>query len=614
MRSLLPLTAALTLLAPLAFAAPEAVPDSGRALTIYNQNFAVVRQTVPLDLKAGVNHVTVSDITYHLEPDSVVLRDPSGKRTLQIREQNYRADPISQELLLSLYEGQTIDFQVQHGDQTSVVSGKIIRSGYVPHTEAYSTFGYQYQQAQQGYAYGAAGQPIIEVAGKLQFSLPGIPLFPALSDDSILQPTLDWQIVTDRAGPLSAELAYITGGMTWKADYNVVSPEVGDMLDLTGWVTLDNETGKTFENAHIKLMAGDVSKLQAQEQNTFRYRSAALASLPDLGTPTVTEKAFDEYHLYSLANPTTLRDREIKQVEFTRAANVASKVIYVYDGVQIDPNQYNGWDYNNIRNQPPPPLPPDGPPGINTWPYPSLPLPSDSSGAGWINLEGDVYKTWRGLWAKQTPLSAPGSPFQDGRSIEHVYTDPNGRLFFLTRPAGQYALVSWQPPVSDAPHAPSVQVISCALDSVSLRFTSASAVPHKILWRINDGEWKHLPGTGTVRLTDLPHGNYRVEAQAVDDLLQVSPQPAVAVFSIRPASAGQIERWVQTLVSGTDDAREQAAAGLVKQGAPALPALQAARPGASEAAEWWLEAVTAQIAPMSAGGQTWAGTAGPAPN
>ena len=322
-------------------------PD--RALTIYNQNFAVVRQTVPLDLKAGLNHVTVSDITYHLEPDSVVLRDPSGKRTLQIREQNYRADPVSQELLLSLYEGKTIDFQVQHADQTSIVSGKIIRSGYVPHTDAYEGFGVPYQYPQ--YPNGAGGQPIIEVGGRLQFTLPGTPLFPGLPDDSILKPALDWQLVTDKAGPLNAELAYVTGGLTWKAAYNVVSPEVGDTLDLTAWVTMDNESGRTFENARIKLMAGDVSKIQNQ-QPYIRSVFAASADAFSMNQPAVTEKTFDEYHLYTLANPTTLRDREIKQVEFAHAANVPSTTVYVYDGLQIDPNQYNGWNYDNIRNQP----------------------------------------------------------------------------------------------------------------------------------------------------------------------------------------------------------------------------------------------------------------------
>ncbi|MEI9999569.1 MAG: hypothetical protein WDO13_10590 [Verrucomicrobiota bacterium] len=82
------------------------------ALTIYNQDFAVVRDTVPLDLKAGVNDVSFAGTTAHLEPDSVILRDPDGKTGLQILEQNYRNDPVSQELLLSLFEGKTIDFLV----------------------------------------------------------------------------------------------------------------------------------------------------------------------------------------------------------------------------------------------------------------------------------------------------------------------------------------------------------------------------------------------------------------------------------------------------------------------------------------------------------------------
>src|SRR5471030_1572305 len=83
------------------------------ALTIYNQNFAVVRDTVPLDLKDGVTDVSFADTTAHLEPDSVILRDPTGKLKLQILEQNYRNDPVSQELLLSLFEGKTIDFLVK---------------------------------------------------------------------------------------------------------------------------------------------------------------------------------------------------------------------------------------------------------------------------------------------------------------------------------------------------------------------------------------------------------------------------------------------------------------------------------------------------------------------
>jgi hypothetical protein len=336
---------ALTGWAALALAAPAVPPGTGggHALTIYNQNFAVVRETVPLTLTAGVNHLTFSDITAHVEPDSVVLRDPAGLRTLQVLEQNYRADPISQDLLLNRYEGQTIDFQVTHGDKTEIVRGKIIRSAYVPHANAYS-YGQSYYGGQMGYASGGAGQPLIEVNGRLQFMLPGLPLFPALGDDAILKPTLDWTVQTDRAGPLNAELAYITEGMTWKADYNLVSPEAGNALDMVGWVTMDNQSGKTFDNARIKLMAGDVSKIQPQNQ--YGGGGFGGGGYPGGGgQPPVTEKAFDEYHLYTLQRPATLRDRETKQVEFVHAQGIPSQVIYVYDGASLDASQYNYNDW-----------------------------------------------------------------------------------------------------------------------------------------------------------------------------------------------------------------------------------------------------------------------------
>jgi hypothetical protein len=159
------------------------------ALTIYNQNFAVVRDSVPLDLKQGVNNIRFTETTAHLEPDSVVLRDASGKTNLQILEQNYRNDPVSQELLLSLFEGRTIDFLVLEPNKpNTIVQGKIVRSGYARHSqEAMQRYGQRYAMAQSSMAYhnGGMTQPIIEVDGKLRFSLPGQPLFPPLGDDTI---------------------------------------------------------------------------------------------------------------------------------------------------------------------------------------------------------------------------------------------------------------------------------------------------------------------------------------------------------------------------------------------------------------------------------------------
>ncbi len=115
------------------------------------------------------------------------------------------------------------------------------------------------------YATGATGQPIIEVDKKLRFSLPGRPLFPSLTDDTILKPTIYWLLQADKKARFDAELSYITGGMSWEADYSMLAQEKGDAIQVIGWVTMDNQSGKTFDNARIKLMAGDVSKIQQQE-------------------------------------------------------------------------------------------------------------------------------------------------------------------------------------------------------------------------------------------------------------------------------------------------------------------------------------------------------------
>jgi hypothetical protein len=304
------------------------------ALTIYNQDFAVVRDTVPLDLKSGPNAMVYSGATAQVEPDSVILRDPTGKHLLQILEQNYRNDPVSEPLLLSLFEGKTIDFQtIRMKDNTQVreiIPGKIVRSGFVPG--------------------GTSGQPIIEVNGKLQFTLPGEPLFPDLGNDTILKPAFNWLLQSDTPGKFDAEVGYITGGFDWSASYNLVSPEKGDLVDLVGWITMNNNSGKTFEDAKIKLMAGDVNKIQPPMQmDRMRMNAPRAKALGAMNEAAVTEKAFDEFHLYSIARPTTLHDHETKQVEFVHAEKMFAPTIYVYDGAAG--YQFYGLNYDRGYGQ-----------------------------------------------------------------------------------------------------------------------------------------------------------------------------------------------------------------------------------------------------------------------
>jgi hypothetical protein len=322
------------------------------ALTIYNQSFAVARTSIDLDLHPGLNEITTTRVTSMLEPDSVVLRDPANKHAVQVVEQNYDAGVVNQQWLLEKYEGKTIDFQVATSQGIQTVQGKIIRAGGGSGQPSYGPQG-QYIAPQ-------IAQPLIEVDSKMQFQLPGLPLFPSATDGLLLKPTLRWQIHSDSAAHVAAELAYITGGFDWSATYNVVAPNNSDVtgnekVDFIGWVTIHNHSGTEFPQARIKLMAGDVAKVQ-QYGFAGGYGMARQAVMVSASAiPEVTQKAFDDFHLYDLNRTVTLRDGETKQIQFIDAANVSMRRTYVYDGLggQVQPvyagnvNQNQGYGLDN---------------------------------------------------------------------------------------------------------------------------------------------------------------------------------------------------------------------------------------------------------------------------
>ena len=307
---------------------PLAAFAAGPQVTIYNDGFATVKEDRTLALAEGVSEVRVTDMSRQLEPDSVMLRELSAEPFgVQILEQSFVNDPLTEGLLLYQMEGKTLRFEEKREDGTVKEHvGQLVRSGYVPG--------------------GGSEQPIVEEEGAVRFSLPGQPVFEGIDPNAFLKPSLVWQLASKKAGECPIEVAYVTAGMSWEATYNLVMPaEGGDVFDFSGWISLRNDTGKDFVDAAVKLIAGDVQKVEQPVPRMPKRMVFAAAAEAEFDMP--EERAFDEFHLYTLPRPVRVRNNELKQVEFLRAPGVKGSRYYVYNplvgygyygGVQTDPD------------------------------------------------------------------------------------------------------------------------------------------------------------------------------------------------------------------------------------------------------------------------------------
>ncbi len=164
-----------------------------------NAGFAVVRDTVPLVLQQGNNDILAPLVSPMLDPASVILRDPTGKFDFRILLQKFRADALTEQSMLTRFEGQTIPFQVKEGDKVREVMGKIVRAGY---------------WNRSGSSVDQTSAPIIEIEGRYMFTAPGTPIFPKLPEGEILKPELRWKIAAAKPGKVDAELIYMTDGLS----------------------------------------------------------------------------------------------------------------------------------------------------------------------------------------------------------------------------------------------------------------------------------------------------------------------------------------------------------------------------------------------------------------
>jgi len=311
------------------------LPGSGfsePSLSIYDYDLGLVTETVPLNLKKGINEVSFRGATGLVETESVVLRNPNPAVKFRVQEQSYHAAPISQNQLLHLYEGKELDFIVREsGKPDRIVTGKIISSGYTPPRSA--TAARLFRDAQHQFP---QGQLVVEIDGKLSLSMPGVPVIPTPEDDSVFRPTLDWKIHSDTAAEIDARLSYLTRGFAWQANYNLIVAEGGDSIDLSGWATIENNSGKTFTNSKIHLVAGSVDGQNRQHDPYRKNQHLPLLSVTRSRTAAAEPSSATEVHVCPLPGAITLPDRSTKQIELVRTENLKPNRYLIYDGALIE--------------------------------------------------------------------------------------------------------------------------------------------------------------------------------------------------------------------------------------------------------------------------------------
>ena len=287
------------------------LPGMGTPMANQLPGFALVRVDRELAIPRGRGTIQFQDVAALIDPTTVKflsLTDPEGTKVL---EQNFQFDLVSQDKLLSRYVDRGISVEQQSGDGVTLVEGTLVSSndGLVIR--------------------GSDGQiHALRQWNSIRFGeLPG---------GLITRPTLEWDIVSGRGGSQEARVSYQTGGITWWADYNLVFTPGGDansgMVDVGAWVSLLNQSGVRYQDAKLKLIAGDVNRVQ--EPRLARAKMQDMVAMEAASAPAgFEEKAFFEYHLYTLGRPATLPNNSTKQIElFDAATRVPARKRLVYDG------------------------------------------------------------------------------------------------------------------------------------------------------------------------------------------------------------------------------------------------------------------------------------------
>ncbi len=273
------------------------------AVTAYNNGLALVRDTRKVHLPTGELSLQFMDVAQQIRPETVSLQSASSPGSVGILEQNYEYDLISPSKLMEKYVGKDVYLQ-NFSNQVDL--------GRTPA---------KLLSVNEG--------PVYKVGKEIYLGHPGNVVLPEIPDNLIAEPSLIWLLSNDRADQ-TLEVTYLTNGVSWKADYVVTLAKDDQSLDLAGWVTMNNQSGATYTNAKLKLVAGDVNVVQPVLGDVAMVMD--FSARPAAAPPMPKEEAFAEYHLYTMPRRTTIKQNQSKQLALLNGSGVKCAKKYEYRG------------------------------------------------------------------------------------------------------------------------------------------------------------------------------------------------------------------------------------------------------------------------------------------
>jgi len=271
------------------------------AITIYNEGTGLVKDTRVIDLPEDYVDLVFMDVASQIDPTSVHFISNTDPDSIAVMEQNYEYDLVSTQALYERHIDQpvtviTSDNRTIEGTLLSYSGGLVI----------------------------STGNGIVIVNDPVEVMFEDIP------EGLITRPTLRWQLISDDDGTNECEMSYLTSGMGWTANYVAVVGEDDDEIDLAGWVTIDNNSGTTYREAELKLVAGDVHRVDyIKSSNEYPTDEECCLGMGVGGG--FEEESFFEYHLYTLQRPATLNNNQQKQINLLEGEGVAAVKLFIFD-------------------------------------------------------------------------------------------------------------------------------------------------------------------------------------------------------------------------------------------------------------------------------------------